>query len=119
MSLTLAYCFAVSGATVDNSVIPSFANSVPSLSDQVNIWSANLQSRPSYAPWKAENALVAVWIGVNDVGNSFLFNSEEKEVLVHRLRKDRDRLFDLLQDLYEGGARNFALLNIPRPYTLI
>ncbi|OIW22997.1 hypothetical protein CONLIGDRAFT_687074 [Coniochaeta ligniaria NRRL 30616] len=107
-SLTYAYVFAVAGATVDNSIVPAYSSSVPSISDQVKTWTTNLQSRPSYAPWTAEDALAAVWIGVNDVGNSYSQSGEEA-----RLNKDLDRYFALLGTLYTGGIRNFALLNIP------
>lgn len=97
------------GATVDNSIIPAYSTWVPSLSDQVETWTAHLAPRPGYAPWTPANALFAVWIGVNDVGNSFSQPGEEV-----RLSRDLDRLFVLLGKLYACGARKFALLNIPR-----
>ncbi|KAK3370785.1 hypothetical protein B0T24DRAFT_650062 [Lasiosphaeria ovina] len=107
-SLTLTFNFAVAGATVDNSIVQAYMSSVPSIADQVKTWTSNLQSKPSYAPWTAENALFGVFIGVNDVGNSFTQSGE-----VARLNKDLDRYFSLLGTLYAGGARNFALLSIP------
>jgi hypothetical protein len=108
-SLTYAYVLAVGGSTVDNSIIPAYSPWVPSLSDQVRTWTAHLAPRPGYTPWNPKNALFAVWIGVNDVGNSFSQPGEEV-----RLNRDLDRLFDLLGKLYANGARRFALLNIPR-----
>lgn len=110
-TLTYAYVFAVAGATVDNTIVPAYSSSVPSISDQVRTWTANLQPKPAYAPWTADDALAAVWIGVNDVGNSYSQSGEEA-----RLDKDLDRYFALLATLYAGGIRNFALLNIPRKY---
>lgn len=108
-SLTLAFNFAVAGATVDNSIVQAYIPTVPGVVDQVSTWNKNLASKPSYAPWTAENALAAIWIGVNDVGNSYTQSGEES-----RLDKDLDRYFEQLEILYKGGVRNYALLNIPR-----
>ncbi len=110
-SLTLTFNFAVAGATVDNSIVAAYMPTVPSIVDQVGTWTKNLALKPSYAPWAADSALVAVWIGVNDVGNSYSQSGEEA-----RLNKDLDRYFEQLGVLYEGGGRNFALLNIPRGF---
>lgn len=107
-SLVLTYVFAVGGATVDNSVIPGYFPWIPSVSDQVETWTSNLQSKPPYAPWTAENALFAVWIGINDIGMTYSQPEEEA-----RLSKALDRYFTILCDLYHRGARNFALLNVP------
>jgi hypothetical protein len=104
--MTFAYILAIGGATVDNSIVPSF---VPSVSDQVTLWTKHLGRKPAYAPWTAEHALFAVWIGVNDIGNSFFLPGEKL-----RLNQDLDRLFVLLGYLYASGARNFAVLNVPR-----
>jgi phospholipase/lecithinase/hemolysin len=109
-SLTLTFDFAVAGATVDNSIVQAYMTSVPSIVDQVSTWSKNLASKPTYAPWTSDNALFAVWIGVNDVGNSYTQSGEDA-----RISKDMDRYFEQLGVLYKAGARNFALLNIPRP----
>jgi hypothetical protein len=105
-SMTYAYILAVGGATVDNSIVPSV---VPSVSDQVMLWTQHLGPKPAYAPWTAERALFAVWIGVNDIGNTFFLPGEEA-----RLNQDLDRLFVLLGALYASGGRNFAVLNVPR-----
>ncbi len=108
-SLTLTFNFAVAGATVDNSIVAAYMPTVPSIVDQVGTWTKNLAPKPSYAPWTGDSALFALWIGVNDVGNSYTKSGED--VLVS---KDMDRYFEQLEILYKGGARNFALLNIPR-----
>jgi phospholipase/lecithinase/hemolysin len=108
-SLTLTFNFAVAGATVDSSIVQPYMSTVPSIADQVKTWTTNLESKPSYAPWTAENALFGIYIGVNDVGNSFTQSGEDA-----RINKDLDRYFSLLGTLYAGGARNFVLLTIPR-----
>jgi hypothetical protein len=50
-SLALTYVLAVAGATADNSIVPAYKTSVPSISDQAKTWTTNLQSKPSYANW--------------------------------------------------------------------
>lgn len=109
-SLTLAYDFAVAGATVDNSIVAAFSSSIPSVVEQVATWTKNVAPQPSYAPWTADDALFAVWIGVNDVGNSFTKAAAAETALVN---KDLDQYFAQLAALYKAGARHFALLNIP------
>ncbi|RKU41454.1 hypothetical protein DL546_002436 [Coniochaeta pulveracea] len=104
-SMIYAYVLAVGGATVDSSIVPSFA---PSVSDQVRLWTQHLGPKPAYAPWTTEHALFAIWIGVNDIGNSYMLPTER--IL---LKQDLDRLFVLLGSLYASGARNFVVLNVP------
>lgn len=108
-SLIHAYVLAVGGATVDRSIVPPYSSSVSCVSDQVKTWTTHLASKPVHASWTAGNALFAVWVGVNDVGSTFTQPNSEA-----RLKLDLDRLFVLLGDLYSNGARQFAILNIPR-----
>lgn len=114
-SLTLAYDFAVAGATVDNSIVAAFSSSVPSVVEQVTTWTKNVAPKPTYAPWTADDALFAVWIGVNDVGNSYTKAVAAEATLVN---KDLDQYFAQLALLYKAGARHFALLTIPRKLSL-
>ncbi|CAK7198242.1 hypothetical protein SEUCBS139899_000901 [Sporothrix eucalyptigena] len=109
-SLTLAYDFAVAGATVDNSIVAAFSSSIPSVVEQVGTFTKNLVPAPASAPWTADDALFAVWIGVNDVGNSYTKAAAAETALVN---KDLDQYFAQLAILYKAGARHFALLNIP------
>jgi phospholipase/lecithinase/hemolysin len=84
---------------------------VLSLIDQVAQFSASIASKPAYAPWTAQNALFGVWIGVNDVGNTWW--KDDYEVLVGQIM---DSYFGRLQVLYDAGARNFVLLGVPREF---
>lgn len=60
--------------------------------------------QPEWAPWKSDNTLFVTWIGINDCA---------------RLTSDRaveeaqQRLFNLQQELYEEGARNFLFVDVP------
>ncbi|WYZ43343.1 hypothetical protein EsH8_VI_001042 [Colletotrichum jinshuiense] len=107
-SLTYSYNLAYGGATTDASLIAPYTSTVLSFIDQVTEFSRSLAPKPSWAPWTADNALVGVWMGVNDVGNAFWLSNREA-LLVQVL----GRYFDQLQILYNAGARKFVLLSVP------
>ncbi|KAK0446962.1 uncharacterized protein EV420DRAFT_1714419 [Desarmillaria tabescens] len=98
-----------------------------SLTDQVNQFLTNYAARPSTTPWASENTLFSVWIGINDILNTYYLGG------------DRDAFSDTLVDAYIAlmeelvlrahlrrdcnvGARNFLFLNVPpfdrSPFTL-
>lgn len=108
-SLLLSYNLAYGGATTDADLVTPYATTVLSFEDQVNEFSASLASKPDWAPWTAENTLVGVWIGVNDVGNTFWLSN-----MTEVLDGVTTRYFELLQTTYDAGARNFVLLSVPR-----
>ncbi|OIW27680.1 carbohydrate esterase family 16 protein, partial [Coniochaeta ligniaria NRRL 30616] len=107
-STLLSYNFAYGGATTDSALVTPYEPTVLSLVDQVAQFSGSIASHPSYAPWTAADALVGVWIGVNDVGNSYWLANET--VLLGEIM---DRYFQQLQIVYDAGARNFVLLSVP------
>jgi hypothetical protein len=108
-STLLTYNFAYGGATTDASLVTPYQPTVLSFVDQVSEFSASIASHPSYAPWTANNTLVGVWIGVNDVGNSYYLANET--VLLNKIM---NKYFAQLQIVYNAGARNFVLLSVPR-----
>lgn len=110
----LAYNFAYGGATTNASLVTPWREDVLSLIDQVAQFSTSIASKPAYAPWTAETALFGVWIGVNDVGNSWW--KEEYDALVESIM---DSYFGRLQVLYDAGARSFVLLSVPRKFVLL
>jgi hypothetical protein len=112
-STILTYNFAYGGATTAADLVAPYQPTVLSLVDQVAQFSGSIASHPSYAPWTAADTLVGVWIGVNDVGNSYWTANET--VL---LGKIMDRYFAQLQIVYDAGARNFVLLSVPRRLSL-
>lgn len=107
-STTYSFNFAYGGATVNASLVKPYQPTVKSFIDQVNQYSSSIASKPSYAPWTAENSLFAVWMGVNDVGNSYWLNDGQL------LGKIMDSYFGQIDKLFASGARNFAFLNVPR-----
>ena len=70
-SLILTYNFAYGGATIDANLVKPYTPSVKSLTDQVNQFLVTYADKPTWAPWKSENTLFSVWIGINDVGGSW------------------------------------------------
>jgi hypothetical protein len=82
---------------------------IQSLVDQTTTFTTNLVPAPPYAPWKKENALFAIWIGINDSQFSF-FRPDITTVLGRTM----DSYFAQAQIMYDAGARNFLFLSIPR-----
>uniref|UniRef100_A0A8H7MZM2 SGNH hydrolase-type esterase domain-containing protein n=1 Tax=Bionectria ochroleuca TaxID=29856 RepID=A0A8H7MZM2_BIOOC len=106
---TLTYNFAVGGATVDRAITGSKPKST--VTEQVKIWDNNLKNKPSYAKWTSSNAAVGVWIGINDIGSTYM-KSNTEEILT----KVVDKYFSLLEHLYNSGVRKFFLIKVPRNY---
>ncbi|KAK3312829.1 carbohydrate esterase family 16 protein [Apodospora peruviana] len=110
-STLLTYNFAYGGATTNASLVTPWQPTVLSFIDQVAQFSGSIASHPSYAPWTSANSLFAVWMGVNDVGNSWW--EADYATKVERIM---DTYFGQLQVLYDAGARNFLLLSVPPIY---
>ncbi|KAM0246003.1 hypothetical protein ACHAP5_004974 [Fusarium lateritium] len=107
-SLVLSYNFAYGGATVDANIVKPYQDTVLTMVDQVNQFSNSIGKKPTTVPWTAKNTVVGVWMGVNDVGNSF-YLSNATEIA----EKAVARYFELLQILYNAGLRKFVLLSVP------
>jgi phospholipase/lecithinase/hemolysin len=110
-SLLLTYNLAYGGATVDSALVAPYLPTVLSVSQQVeNEFFPNYASSPASAPWKATDTLFGIFIGINDVGNSYWRGSAATKIL-------NDEIFavyeGLMEMLYNIGARNFLFLNVP------
>jgi phospholipase/lecithinase/hemolysin len=110
-SLVLLYNFAYGGATVDANIVKPYQDTVLSMVDQVNQFSNSVGKKPTKVPWTAKNTVVGVWMGVNDVGNSFYLGNAAEVA-----EKAVARYFELLQILYNAGLRKFVLLSVPRKF---
>lgn len=60
-TLTLTYNFAIGGATIE-----------ATLPDEVNSFLGTVGQKPASAPWTSEGSLFSFWIGINDIGGSYL-----------------------------------------------
>jgi len=78
---------------------------VRALQSQVKIrFLPNVGKQPDWAPWKSNNTLFVTWIGINDCGS---LRSDEA---IEQVQK---KLFNLEQELYDEGARNFLFIDVP------
>ncbi|KAI3609031.1 carbohydrate esterase family 16 protein, partial [Moniliophthora roreri] len=91
-SLILTYNFAYGGATIDANLVKPYEPTVRSLTDQVNIFLDSIGKKPANAPWTSKNALFSIWIGINDIGNSYYLSGDRGA---------------------DAGARNLLFLNVP------
>lgn len=109
LTTLLSYNFAYGGATTDANLVTPYEPTVLSFVDQVTEFSQSIASHPASTPWTSANSLFGVWMGVNDVGNTYYqsnFTAITNAIMVV--------YFQQLQILYNAGARNFVLLNVPR-----
>jgi hypothetical protein len=105
------YNFGYSGATVDLHLIDSGSASdmvsqveetfLPTFDD------GSLLGNPNDT-WTSSNAAFGVWFGVNDVRLTYAGDN-----ISSRYDTVFSKYGDLLEELYDAGARNFFLLNAP------
>ncbi|PBK90474.1 hypothetical protein ARMGADRAFT_1032489 [Armillaria gallica] len=102
-SLVLTYNLAYGGATISADLVAPFDPTVLSLTDQVNQFLSSYASKPSTTPWNSADTLFSVWIGINDIGNSYYLGGTSST------RREATGLISLS----DVGARNFLFLNVP------
>lgn len=110
-SETLSYNFAYGGATTSASLVEPYEPTVLNFDNQTSEFSHYLASLPRPLPWEARNSLVGVWIGVNDVGNSY-YKPNVPELYSEIMMK----YFNLLQKIHDLGFKNFLILSVPRKF---
>lgn len=66
--------------------------------------------RSSGAQWKSGNTLHSFWIGINDVGNSYLLPDVDETKLLPQIFA---QFTSLVEEVYKTGARNFLFINVP------
>ena len=75
-SLIYTYNYAYGGATIDAKLVTPYQPTVQSLTDQVNSFLSTAAKKPASTPWTSGNALFSVWIGINDIGNSWYLDGD-------------------------------------------
>ncbi|EIW54084.1 uncharacterized protein TRAVEDRAFT_39742 [Trametes versicolor FP-101664 SS1] len=108
-SLILTWNYAYGGATINASLVQPYEPTVLSLIDQVNQFLGGAAKKPANAPWTSANSLFSVWIGINDIGNSY-YLSGDRDAFSDSLL---DSYFGQVEELYNVGARNFLFINVP------
>lgn len=63
--------------------------------------------KPSFLPWASDDTLFGIFIGINDVGNSYGAQNTSLNGIIF------DVYSGLVDELYQTGARNFLFLNVP------
>ncbi|KAK6604970.1 endoglucanase type F 2 [Botrytis cinerea] len=103
-SLVLGYDYAEYGATTDNSLVNGATHDLIAQATEFETYAAH---NASTAPWTEDNTMAIVWMGINDVGNSYWdgFVTPYDAIL--------DVYFAQLQNLYDAGIRYFTLFTIP------
>lgn len=110
-STIYTYNFAYGGAIVDANLVTPYAPDIQSLIDQVATFSRSVASKPEFAPWTSADSTFAIWIGINDIGNSWWLEGETA-----RIGKIIDQYLNQTEILYRAGARRFLFLSVPRKY---
>ncbi|KAF8161567.1 hypothetical protein B0H34DRAFT_796334 [Crassisporium funariophilum] len=108
-SQVFTYNYAYGGATIDAALVPPYQSTVLSLGDQVNQFLNSVAGKPAGTPWTGGNALFSVFIGINDIGNSY-YNSGDRGAFSDTLLNAE---FALVQKLYNAGGRNFLFATVP------
>ncbi|MCJ1307704.1 hypothetical protein MMC25_001352 [Agyrium rufum] len=101
------YNLAYGGATVDSSLVAQYLPTVLDFVQQVNDEFIPYYVKKNTAGWTSENSLFAAFFGINDVGNSYGSGNTT-------LNGDIFVVYaQLVDQLYQSGARNFLFLNVP------
>jgi hypothetical protein len=109
-SLVLAFDFAEYGATTDNRLVKGATDDLISQVTEFETYTAH---NASNIAWTSANTMAVVWMGINDVGNSYWdgFATPFDKIL--------DQYFGQLQKLYDAGIRYFTLFMVPRKYSSV
>lgn len=102
-SLILTYNYAYGGAIIDANLLTPYSPTIVTLTDQVNEFLNSTAKKPAEAPWTSSNALFSIWIGINDIGNSYYKSG------------DRDAFSDTLLDAYFALVQKLVSKNSSHP----
>ncbi|KAJ6459058.1 fungal cellulose binding domain-containing protein [Mycena sanguinolenta] len=111
-SLILSYDYGVGGAVIDPTLVAPLTLALP---DEVTQFLEGAAKKPKTSPWTSEDALFSVWIGINDLGNTFYLNGSRSAFADLLL----ERYFAQVQQLcvsLDVGGRNFLFINVPPTY---
>jgi len=107
---TRVFNLAVGGAVTDNALVTPYLPGIPSLVDQTNQFVEYLAPKPAGAKWASDNTLFAIWIGINDVGNSWGWTNVTQAGFHSTIM---DRYFESVEKMYDAGGRSFLFLTVP------
>lgn len=113
-SLLLTYDIAVAGASVDSNIVAPVVETTDFVG-QIDMFNANAANRTRTGPWTGDNSLFVLWFAVNDVNLGY-DTVNGTDALNKLYDTDLGKYFELIEGLYNAGARNFAILNCPRMF---
>ena len=102
-TVNLAY----GGATVDSALVTPYLPTVLSVKQQVNDEFVPVYANKTVIPWASYDSLFGIFIGINDVGNSYSSQNASLNTIIF------NEFSGLVDELYQTGARNFLFLNVP------
>ncbi|KAH8800373.1 hypothetical protein F5884DRAFT_891306 [Xylogone sp. PMI_703] len=113
-SLFLSYNLAFGGATLDGGLVPTNPSTILSVKQQITgefiPGYVSPRSAPSAPNWAGRNTLFLIFIGINDVGNTYTRGTSFTTSLNEQIFSE---YAGLVTQLYSVGARNFVFLNVP------
>jgi len=110
VTATKIFNLAYGGATTDSHLVTPYLPTVLSLVDQTNQFTQFLAPKPEGAKWSSNNSLFAIWIGINDVGNSWYWTNVTQAGFHNTIMND---YFAQVEQMYKAGARSFLFLTVP------
>lgn len=113
----LAYDFAIAGATISDSLVPTADPSIHTFEQQVESYfepeyttSTSTSTRP---PWTPDTAIFSVFFGINDIGLPLTSEPQYLEDMDTRIPELLDSYFSLCANLHDQGARRFMFVGVP------
>lgn len=114
-SETLCWNFAYGGATTNSTLVHPYSTKVPDFTAQVDLFEQYVGAKPAIADWTTDDSMFGVWLGVNDIGNSYTNTTADEAALISKIMVTYS---SQLERLYGYGTRNFILLNVPRKFSI-
>ena len=74
--MILSYNYAYGGAVIDRTLVTPWRDDVITFTEQVDQFLEGAATRPETTQWTSRNALFSVWIGINDIGNSYYLEGD-------------------------------------------
>ncbi|KAK9476118.1 GDSL-like Lipase/Acylhydrolase-domain-containing protein [Lipomyces japonicus] len=111
-SIYYVYDFARGGATVDNAIV-TLHDYIPSFVEQVeSMFLPYMTGTGQVASWSAQDTIVGVWFGINDILNSYLVYSEAQLEVVYN-QEIAKSYWSAIETIYKAGARDFFFMLVP------
>lgn len=93
---------------MDSDLVAPYLSTVLSVKQQIqDEYVPNYTKSDALLPWEPHDTLFGIFIGINDVGNSYQSNNSSLNGIIFSVYST------LVDELYQTGARNFLFLDVP------